>query len=230
MREEIWGNLPTELVITQIQHPDMIGYTTGNCTCEVVLVSCKPRESHHVPDSLVFSHSIYFLKEAKSRSWRNLMNLSGTVPVRWFWLRSSRVRFPYLNTPGGIVPLNWLPDNTNSSKELAILTETSPFNLLELRFKLLNLGKEPKSELKFPSVKRLKDKSRTSNCGRPENSLSLWDNWLLLRLSDSNPFFMWQEVVENLSPKSVKLFLERSRDNKVSRRHKEARMEGLDMP
>jgi hypothetical protein len=48
-----------------------------------------------------------------------------------------------------------------------------PYNLLELRFKLLNLGKEPKSEHKFPSVKRLKDKSRTSNCGRPEKSLSL---------------------------------------------------------
>ena len=48
-----------------------------------------------------------------------------------------------------------------------------------MKFKLLKLGKEPKSGLNFPPVKRLKDKSRTSNCGRPQKSLSLTDSWLL---------------------------------------------------
>lgn len=37
-------------------------------------------------------------------------------------------------------------------------------------------------------------------------------------------------MVENLSLKLVKEFLERSRDSKVSRRHKEAKMEVSDMP
>jgi hypothetical protein len=41
---------------------------------------------------------------------------------------------------------------------------------------------------------------------------------------------MWQEAAGNFSPKFVKLFTERSRDNKVSRRHNEAKMERLDMP
>nr|CAB3502568.1 unnamed protein product [Digitaria exilis] len=48
-----------------------------------------------------------------------------------------------------------------------------------------------------------------------------------LKLSDRNPSFMRQEV---RSPKSVKEFLERSRDCKVSILHMEAKMDLLDMP
>lgn len=55
------------------------------------------------------------------------------------------------------------------------------------------------------------------------------DEYVLDSSCDSKPSFMRQEVTENLSPKSVNKFLERSRDSKVSRRHKVEKMEELRM-
>lgn len=101
--------------------------------------------------------------------------------------------------------------------------------LLELRFKLLNLGEELNPALMFP-LNELKDKSRTSSRGKPDKLPSEPAKWLLLRLSDRNPSFMEQEEVKkDWSTKLLNGFLERSRNCNVSRAHMEAKMEELDM-